>query len=264
MDENFENENKKGEESEKDDADISISFESVESDNTETDIVKENDLSSKKPKKGPLREIGEWVLAIAIALAVTLVLKTYVFDTVVVDGESMLHTLLDGDRLVMVKLGYEPKRGDVIVLDSNYKMREEYIAYKYENYPDFSSWDEFKLRYISFSQRRQLGIAQRCYVKRVIGVAGDVIELDSKSGVLKVNGEVVDEPYLDTNTPSFAKDASILYPHVVSEGCVFVMGDNRENSTDSRFSSLGDVPLEAVLGKVSFRFWPFSAVGTID
>ena len=218
----------------------------------------------EKRKKSPFREMGEWILAILIALAVTLVLKNYVFDTVVVDGESMLHTLEHHDRMIMVKCGYEPERGDVIVLDSHYKTREAYIAYKYENYPDFGAWDEFKLRYISFGKRKQLGIQQRCYVKRVIALEGDVVDIDSESGRVLVNGEYIDEPYLDDGMPTYEKDMNVTFPHTVADGCVFVMGDNRENSTDSRMSALGDVPVEAVLGKASFRFWPVSSFGTIE
>lgn len=218
----------------------------------------------EKPKKSPMREVLEWVVCIALALVLTFLIKGFLFDFVVVDGQSMQHTLMHGERLVLRKIGYsEPERGDVIVLDANFKAREAYFQQRRDMGEDFGAFDEFWAVYMQRGRAKSLGINKLYYVKRVIAVEGDVIDIDPIAGTVTVNGEVLDEPYLDENmiTPL---GYGMQYPYTVEAGHVFVMGDNRTNSKDSRYADVGAVPEEAVTGKVGFRIWPLNKLGIVD
>lgn len=215
----------------------------------------------EKKKSNVLKEIREWVFSIAFALVLVALIKGFLFDFIVVDGRSMQTTLMHGDRLILTKLGYEPQKGDIVVLDANYKVREAYIAYQKETKgEDFGWFDEFKLRHFIWEQKKY-GIAPLHYVKRVIALEGDVIDINNYANVVFVNGKKIDEPYLgDVRT---YRGSEIAFPYEVGEDHAFVMGDNREDSRDSRFLAPGAIPYEAILGKATFRFWPFNAIGVV-
>lgn len=198
-----------------------------------------------------LKEVWEWFYTIVIALAIAFLIKTYLFDIVRVDGPSMNPTLIHNDRLIITKLGYEPDYGDIVILDSTYKERQEF--YKNHAGADAGVFEKAKL-YMGMPK----SLKKRYYVKRVIAMEGDTIDI--VNGDVILNGEVLQEDYYDGKTA--ITDMSVEYPVTVSEGHVFVMGDNRSNSKDSRSSSLGEVPVEALLGKAQIRVWPFSAIKT--
>ncbi len=205
-------------------------------------------------KKTVLKEVWEWVYSLGIAFLVVIVLKGFVFDVVKVDGNSMYPTLHHNDRLIVTKLGYEPQNGDIIILDRNYDNRQEYYAQlAAADGKDDVSWFT-KLR-TGFSKDEAL--AKIYYVKRVIATEGQTVDI--REGKVYIDGEVLEEEYIDVPTPT--GDYNVEYPVTVEEGHVFVMGDNRNNSLDSRFSSLGQVDADAVLGKSQFRFFPFNAIG---
>lgn len=197
------------------------------------------------------KEIWEWTYTIVIALAVAFLLKTFVFDIVKVDGNSMFPTLHDKDRLVVTKLGYTPKQGDIIILDSTYKKREEYKdEYEQAKGKKLSLTDK-----ISFKTSLPKRLRPVYYVKRVIALPGQTVDI--KNGNVYVDGQVLEESYAEGTTKLI--DTSM--PITVDDDCVFVMGDNREHSTDSRAQTLGQVPYDAVLGKSQFRLFPFSDIG---
>ena len=100
---------------------------------------------------------------------------------------------------------------------------------------------------------------RKFYVKRVIGMPGDVIDI--KDGKVYVNGEVLDEPYYEGITGR--TDPMAEFPFTVSEKCVYVLGDNRGGSKDSRSTELGEVPFGAVAGKAVVRLWPITAIGIL-
>lgn len=202
------------------------------------------------------KEVWEWFYTIVIALAIVLAVKTFLFDIVRVDGPSMYPTLVHNDRLVVTKLGYKPGAGDIIILDSAYKNRQEYYSeYEEENDKELNVLTK-GLLYLKLPE----SLKRRYYVKRIIGMPGDTVDI--KDGEVIVNGEVLEEAYYDGITT--VMDSSVSYPVTVEEGTVFVMGDNRPNSKDSRSSELGLVPIDAIAGKSQFRLWPFSAIGKTE
>ncbi len=159
------------------------------------------------------------VSIIVVALILAVFIRTFIVETYVVQGPSMMPTLKDGERLLVNKLAYrfsKPKHGDVIVF----------------RYPLDPSKD---------------------YIKRVIGIEGDVIEI--RTGRVYRNGQIVEEPYV------FYPGLFNMSSFVVPPGTVFVMGDNRQNSEDSR--SFGPVELRLIKGRASIVIWPFKFAGVI-
>ncbi len=175
----------------------------------------------KHEKNSWLKELYEWVQAIAVAVVLALVINQFFFAMVQVEGNSMLPTLQSKERLVVTKLFYKPKAKDIVVVKSH-----------------------------------SLG---KHIIKRVIAVPGDVIDIDGRSGNVTVNGEVLDEPYILEKLQNGG--AMHQYPVEIPEGYVFVMGDNRNNSQDSR--NLGLIAYEDVVGRASLRILPFSRFGTL-
>ena len=169
-------------------------------------------------------ELWEWTKALLIAVILAAVIRYFLFAPIVVDGLSMMPTLQNQDRMIVNKLSYEigqPKRFDIIVFHA----------------PEGKD-----------------------YIKRVIGLPGDRIEY--KNDTLYVNGKAYKEPYLD----QYKKEAQggpltapftlkeVIGRDTVPKGQLFVMGDNRRYSKDSRH--IGTIPLSKVIGKTSFVYWP--------
>lgn len=162
-------------------------------------------------------EALEWIRSIIAAIVIALVIKTFVFNTTYVLGNSMYPTLHERDRLFALKVPLYfngPNRGDIIVLEA----------------PDSPEKD---------------------YIKRVVGISGDTVEIED--GEVYLNGEVLEEDYLEGNPYTYIYNDSIW---VVQEGDVFVLGDNREEgaSKDSRY--FGTISLDAVKGITDFRYYP--------
>lgn len=185
------------------------------------------EINEVKKEKGMLREILEWVLCIGIAVAVALFIKTFIFTVAEVDGNSMLDTLHHKERLITWKLGYSPKQNDIII----------------------------------FEPKESTAQAKRFYVKRVIATEHQTVDIDYIENAVYVDGEKIEEPYI-------YEEMIDLNPYdvdhwVVPEDHVFVMGDNRNNSRDSRSSGVDFVSLDSIEGKVVFRFWPLSKIGIV-
>lgn len=162
--------------------------------------------------------VYDWVEAAVFALVCVVLVFTFLFRIVGVDGESMQNTLMDHDRLILVHNFYTPQRGDIVVIN------------RYTEEP---------------------------LVKRIIAIGGDTIDIDPETLLVSVNGEVLDEPYLDCPTPLY----DFAGPLTIEEGYVFVMGDNRVNSHDSRSFDIGLINVKDIMGKAVFRIWPLSSVG---
>ena len=169
------------------------------------------------------QSVLEWYEALISAALVMVLLFSFFFRIIQVDGRSMVPTLANGDKLIVWGAGYQPQRGDVVIVDS-------YTTYG------------------------------KPLVKRVIAKGGDVVEIDYFTGTVMVNGEVLQEDYIAE--PTYL-GYDIAFPYTVPEGELFVMGDNRNESLDSRSSYIGCIDERDILGKVLLRFLPFSDFGVI-
>lgn len=180
------------------------------------------EVTSSRAKKN---ELWEWLKALGIAIILAFLIRTFLFAPFIVEGESMETTLHNSEKLVVNKAIYylqDPKPGDIIVFHAEQK---------------------------------------RDYIKRVIAVAGDTVEV--KNDELYVNGKLVEEPYLAQHKeqakaqgePFFTND---FPPVQIPPEHIFVMGDNRLNSHDSR--AIGPVAVSTVVGRAEFTFWPLGDI----
>lgn len=168
--------------------------------------------------KSTFRELAE---AFAIAAILTFIVIAFVAQSFLVQGGSMLPSLVDGERLLVDKVTYrlrQPHRGEIVVF-----------------------------RYPSDPERK--------FIKRVIGVSGDEVEV--REWTVYLNGKPLHEEYIQGPT------YSDYGPVVVPEGTLFVLGDNRNQSEDSRYADVGFVPRSNVIGRAIFRFWPPGRFGRV-
>ena len=169
------------------------------------------------------QNVFEWYEALISAALVLVLIFSFFFRIIQVDGESMVPTLQNGDKLVVWGAGYEPQRGDVVIVDS-------YTAYG------------------------------KPLVKRVIAKGGDTVSIDYETGTVMVNGEVLQEDYIAE--PTYL-GYDVEFPYTVPEGTVFVMGDNRNASLDSRSTYVGCIDERDILGRVLLCFMPFTDFGVV-
>lgn len=194
----------------------------------------------KKSGNKVLREVIEWFLYLFSAFVIASILHTQVFAMTVVNQSSMENTLIEGQKLVMERISYqvhEPMRGDIIVF-----LQEE----------DTDGFlEKVKIFFNDISLKLKGEIREDRLIKRVIAVGGD--ELTIKGGFVYVNGEKMQEQYIKTLTPDE------VISEVVPEGFVYVMGDNRAVSLDSRY--FGPIKTDHIEGKVVFRISPIDKMG---
>ena len=187
-------------------------------------------MSSRKSEKSVVREYTE---AIIIAVILALFIRSFVVQAFKIPSGSMLHTLQIGDHLIVNKFIYGVKvpMSGVVIIPWKSPARDDIVVFRF---PKDRSID---------------------YIKRVVGVAGDTIELKNKQ--LYINGEAISSPHAhftnDTIMKASAGPRDTMGPVKVPEGSIFVMGDNRDNSYDSRF--WGFVDLKDVLGKAFILYW---------
>ena len=176
----------------------------------------------KKPKekKSVKQEIREWVVSLAVALIVVFVIQTFFFRIIDVDGPSMEPTLINTDKVVITDLFYTPHNGDIVIISH----AQEYA---------------------------------KPLVKRVIATAGQELKLDYKNNAVYVDGEKLDEPYIQGVTVQGDVPEEELNG-VVPEGKVFVMGDNRGISLDSRYRQIGFIDESLIIGKAQLDVIPHS------
>jgi signal peptidase I len=167
----------------------------------------------------------DWIKALLVAFGLAIIVRMFFFAPIVVEGPSMMPTLYNGDQMIVNKFAYnigEPERFDIVVFHAS---------------------------------------VQKDFIKRIIGLPGEHVEVRDNN--LYIDGEEVEEPFLadikERGTPfqftgDFALEELPGKHEVIPEDHVFVMGDNRTNSTDSR--SIGVVPTEEIVGKTSIIYWP--------
>lgn len=193
--------------------------------NTEKDVSQNEVAVVKAPKndsKKLLCEIYELCEMLGVVTICVMLVFAFVVRLNVVDGGSMEQTLFGGEYLVVSDFGYKPVPGDIVVI-------HDITAAPYDN----------------------------PIVKRVIATEGQTVDINFFNWTLTVDGEVVDEPYRYLD-PSRLLTSEIAFPLVVPEGEIFVLGDNRHNSADSRQSELGTIDERCVVGKAYMRVFPFS------
>jgi signal peptidase I len=202
-----------------------------------------------KDKKLVIKEIRSWIFSIVGAFFIAVLLNTKVFAMVQVQQSSMENTLFSNQKLIVDKLSYnfaEPQKGDIIIFlenEENGTLVEDTLRIIGEMISTFkngkdSSEDENRL------------------VKRVIGVAGD--EIDIKDGSVYVNGQKLEEAYVSGET----MNGEIKLPIKIGEDKLFVLGDNRRVSKDSR--RFGLIDIKQVEGKAIYRVYPFNKIGKIE
>ena len=183
------------------------------------------------------KEVWEWLEAIVYAVILALLIHIFIVQPTRVSGESMESTLHNKDFLVVTRVSHimkeTPNYGDIVIVDSRVNRPRSWVDDVKEPF----------MNYVAFFDKSAQG--NYAWVKRVIGLPGDTLEF--KGGYVYRNGEKLDEPY--TNEPGKMKFERST-PVVVPEGYVFVMGDNRNHSSDGRF--IGPVPIDHILGKGAF------------
>ena len=201
----------------------------------DTAVAEEFEETAAITTKTPAQNFLEWLEILVVAVVAVVVIFTLVFRIATIDGDSMNNTLAHGQRIVISSLGYTPKQGDIVVISRNVENSSE--AQTELNTP---------------------------IIKRVIAVGGQTVDIDFKTGTVFVDGIALDEPYTSSPTTGHY---DVEFPKYVPEGYIFVLGDNRAVSLDSRSSQIGEDGLideRYVLGQALFRIIPFEKAGRLD
>lgn len=185
-------------------------------------------------------EVIDIVGAAMIPIFLMILLFTYVFRVAIVQGDSMLPTLQNEDRLLVSQLQNRPSAGDIIVInaDNAVLVSENGSLYATEG-------------------------LHKSIVKRVVAVGGQSLEISPENGAVYINGKAQQENYINNGTQIPVVGSAFQYPLTVPEGFVFVMGDNREISLDSRYINVGLIPESDIEGKVLLRLYPLEKIGLI-
>lgn len=213
----------------------------TEDEMTKADVAIEAAAKSKKEKEKRTfkEELLSWVYTLLAALVIVTVIRTFFFEPIRVDGESMRNTLQDGDIVLVTKPEYwsgNYQRGDVIICRYPNRNKESSI----------SLGGSFELTFTNHT----------LFVKRLIGLPGDKIEF--RQGVLYVNDQLVDESNIDVYIPY----TSSMGPITLGRDQYFVVGDNRGNSNDSR--AVGPISEDMIVGHVNLVVWPLSNFGKVE
>ena len=211
-------------------------FSSQITENSEVEAQPENAEASAEqtPKKGLIFNIFEWLDVVVASVVVVVILFTFVFRLVAIDGDSMNNTLIDGERVIITNMFYTPEKGDIVVISRNTENSSVVGSYK------------------------------EPIIKRVIATEGDTVDIDFDKGIVYVNNEALKEDYI--KEPTYRR-ADVKFPLVVKENCVFVLGDNRNDSKDSRTSEIGDngqIDVKYILGHAVLRVFPLNKFGGIN
>lgn len=191
-----------------------------------------SNISEQPQKPSFLSSLFDYIEIFVFAICAVILIFSFAIRLCKVKGPSMENTLIANEMLVVSNFCYTPERGDIIVF-------------------------------------HQTGTLNEPIVKRIIATEGETVNIDFDTWTVEItdtNGNtfVLDEPYMHLDGGVATLTSSHTYPYTVPEGCLFVMGDNRNHSTDSRGNTIGMVDERRVLGKVVFRITPIDKIGTVD
>lgn len=178
----------------------------------------ENDIAIKNKSK--IHDIFDWIEALVSALVTVILLFTFCFRIVGVEGSSMVPTLHNGDRVIITGVFYTPKAGDIVVL----------------NKPNLTS---------------------KPFIKRIIATEGQTVDIDYNSGTVIVDGHPLKEEYIKE---PISNRGDVVFPVVVPQNEVLVMGDNRNGSTDSRSTLFGTVDVRYIMGHAIIKIFPIADI----
>ena len=188
---------------------------------SEDDVKKDTDIAKVQLNTNPISaSLYDWVSSIIVAVVAVVILLTFCFRLIDVDGTSMEPTLINTDKVVVTNLFYTPNNGDVVVISHG-------------------------------------EVYDKPLVKRVIATEGQTLSIDFENSKVYVDGNLLDEPYIQGLTVKGNTDI----PGVIPEGKVFVMGDNRPVSLDSRYSEVGLIDEESIIGKAQLVIVPHNYKG---
>ena len=179
--------------------------------------------------------VFDWLEVFVHAIIAVVICFSFLFRSATIDGPSMENTLQHGERVIISNLFYEPKPGDIVVISRN--KENSVFTMNDSNTP---------------------------IIKRIIATEGQTVDIDFEKGIVYVDGIALNEPY--TKTPTNRK-WDVEFPVTVDEGCVFVLGDNRNDSMDSRDARIGEygmIDTRYILGHAVYRVFPFNKIGKID
>ncbi len=209
--------------------------------NTNKIIAQNDDILVEQTEKNKCSDtslkafVFDWLEVLVHAIIAVVICFSFLFRIATIDGPSMENTLHDGERVVITNLFYTPNVGDIVVISRN----KENSVYTMND-------------------------SNTPIIKRIIALEGQTVDIDFEVGIVYVDGIALDEPY--TKTPT-NRSSDIEFPVTVDEGCVFVLGDNRNDSLDSRDARIGDygmVDTRYILGHAVYRIFPFDKIGKLD
>ena len=174
------------------------------------------------PAERARRELYDWIESLMVALIFCVILFSFVLRLINVSGPSMNPTLYEGNKMLVSDLFYKPKAGDIVVFKNVDSNKEE-----------------------------------KALVKRVVATEGQEVNIDFEHGIVYVDGEPLEEEYA---AEPIHNKLDFIGPKTVPEGCVFVLGDNRNSSRDSRASSIGMVDERLIIGKVYAVVYPLDSI----
>ena len=196
----------------------------------DTDNTEVSDEQPEEPKK-PFADVLEWMSCMIFAVTAMLVINLFFFRSITVSGTSMNDTLVDGDKVIAMNFCYTPQYGDIVIVQAD------------------------KLK------NKNTGLYGEPIIKRVIAKGGDTVRIDYANGNVYRNDELLEEDYIKDLThlhnDGWLQDNEEI---VVPENCVFVMGDNRNASNDSRnLQDVGFIDVDSIMGKAIVRFAPIKS-----